>query len=426
MTASFGRRLWDKGRNKMQFRELFSLCSAAIVACATLPASVALAQDKTISDDVVRIGLIEDMSGVYSDITGMGAVTAARMAIEEFGGTVLGKPIEVVFADHQNKPDIGAATARRWFDEEKVDAILDVASSSPALAVLEIAKEKEKILTLSSPGSMRITNEACAPFVVHWAYDTHAIAHSTGKALVEQGFDSWYFITADYAFGHSLETDTSDVVTGGGGKVLGSTRLPVGTTDFASALLTAQSSGAKVVALANAGGDAINSIKQAAEFGLTQGGQKLAALAGFINDVHGLGLAEAQGLTITEASYWDLNDETRAWSKRFFETMKAMPNMLQTGTYSSVLHYLRSVEAAGTDETAAVMAKMREIPINDVFYKNGTIREDGRMMHDMYLFEVKKPEESSAPWDYYKLLATVTADEAFQPLSKSRCSLVKS
>jgi branched-chain amino acid transport system substrate-binding protein len=347
------------------------------------------------------------------------------MAVEEFGGTVLGKPIEVVFADHQNKPDIGAATARKWFDEDNVDAILDVASSSPALAVLEIAKEKGKILTLSSPGSMRITNDACGPYVVHWAYDTHAIAHSTGKALVEQGFDSWYFITADYAFGHSLETDTSDVVTGGGGKVLGSTRLPVGTTDFASALLTAQGSEAKVVALANAGTDTINSIKQAAQFGLTHGGQKLATLAGFINDVHGLGLAEAQGLTITEASYWDLSDETRAWSKRFFDTMKAMPNMLQTGTYSSVLHYLRAVEAAGTDETEAVMAKMREMPINDVFYKNGTIREDGRMMHDMYLFEVKKPEESSAPWDYYKLLATVPADEAFRPLAKSTCSLVK-
>jgi len=409
----------------MHYRRFASACSAAIAACAALPGAVALAQDKTVSDDVVRIGFLEDMSGVYADITGMGAVTAARMAVEEFGGTVLGKPIEVVFADHQNKPDIGAAIARKWFDEEKVDAILDVASSSPALAVLEIAKTKEKILTLSSPGSMRITNDACGPYVVHWAYDTHAIAHSTGKALVEQGVDSWYFITADYAFGHSLETDTSDVVTGGGGKVLGSTRLPVGTTDFASALLTAQSSGAKVVALANAGSDAVNSIKQAAQFGLTQGGQKLAALAGFINDIHGLGLAEAQGLTITEASYWDLNDETRAWSNRFFDTMKAMPNMLQTGTYSSVLHYLRAVEAAGTDETAAVMAKMREMPINDVFYKNGQIREDGRMMHDMYLFEVKTPDESSAPWDYYKVLATVPAEQAFLPLAKSTCSLVR-
>lgn len=406
----------------MQLRTFALACSTAV---AMLPVSYAAAQDQKISDGVVRIGLIEDMSGVYADITGMGAVTAARMAVEEFGGTVLGMPIEVVFADHQNKPDIGASIARKWFDEDKVDAILDVASSSPALAVLEVAKEQEKIITLSSPGSMRITNDVCGPYVVHWAYDTHAIAHSTSRALVEQGFDSWYFITADYAFGHSLETDTSDVVTSGGGKVLGSTRLPVGTTDFASALLTAQGSQAKVVALANAGADTINSIKQAAQFGITQGGQKLATLAGFINDVHGLGLQEAQGLTITEASYWDLNDETRAWSQRFFATMNAMPNMLQTGTYSSVLHYLRAIEAAGTDETAAVMAKMREMPINDVFYKNGTIREDGRMMHEMYLFEVKQPAESTAPWDYYKLLATVPADQAFQPLEKSTCSLVR-
>jgi len=402
-----------------------SAVALALTVSMVAPAVGAFAQEAKVSDGVVRIGLIEDMSGVYADITGMGAVTAARMAVEEFGGKVLGMPIEVVYADHQNKPDIGAATARKWFDEEKVDAILDVASSSPALAVLEVAKEKEKILTLSSPGSMRITNDSCGPYVVHWAYDTHAIAHSTASALVEQGFDSWYFVTADYAFGHSLEKDTSDVVTAGGGKILGSTRLPVGTTDFASALLTAQGSQAKVIALANAGGDTINSIKQSSQFGITAGGQKLATLAGFINDVHGLGLAEAQGLTITEATYWDLDDETRAWSKRFFETVKAMPNMLQTGTYSSVLHYLKAVEAAGTDETAAVMAKMREIPVNDIFYQNGSIREDGRMLHDMRLFEVKKPEESSGPWDYYKLVATISADQAFQPLEKSTCPLVK-
>ena len=395
-----------------------------MIAAAAFAGTSAFAQDAKISDDFVRVGFIEDMSGVYADITGMGAVTAAQMAVEEFGGTVLGMPIEIVSADHQNKPDIAGAIARKWFDEDQVDAILDVASSSPALSVLAIAREKEKILTLSSPGSLRITNENCGPYVVHWAYDTHAIAHSTSKALVEQGFDSWYFVVADYAFGHSLEKDTSEVVKAAGGEVLGSTRLPVGTTDFASALLTAQSSGAEVVALANAGSDAINSIKQAAQFGLTQAGQKLATLAGFINDVHGLGLEQAQGLTITEATYWDLNDETRAWSQRFFEKMNAMPNMLQTGTYSSVLHYLRAVEAAGTDKTEAVMAKMREMPVNDVFYKNGTIREDGRMMHDMYLFEVKKPEESKGQWDYYKLLATVPAKEAFQPLEKSTCSLV--
>lgn len=398
------------------------LAALTTVAFALAPA-IAMAQQAGISDDVLRIGLIEDMSSVYADITGMGAVTAAQMAVEEFGGKVLGKSVEVVSADHQNKPDIAASIARKWFDEDKVDAILDVASSSPALAALEVAKQKDKIIALSSPGSLRITNDACGPYVVHWAYDTYAIAHSTGQALVAEGFDSWYFVTADYAFGHSLEKDTGDVVTMQGGTVLGSTRLPVGTSDFASALLTAQSSGAKVVALANAGGDTINSIKQAAQFGLTQSGQKLATLAAFINDVHGLGLAEAQGLTITEASYWDMSDETRAWSKRFFDKVGAMPNMLQTGTFSSVRHYLKAVEAAGTDETEAVMAKMRELPVEDIFYK-GTIREDGRMVHDMYLFEVKKPEESKGPWDYYKLISKINAEHAFQPLEKSTCSLV--
>lgn len=397
-------------------------CFLAATASA-LAAAAAVAQEGQLSDDVLRIGLIEDMSGVYADITGKGAVAAAEMAVEEFGGKVLGKPVEVLSADHQNKPDIAAAIARKWFDEDKLDAVLDVASSSPALAVLEIAKQKEKIITLSSPGSLRITNDVCGPYVVHWAYDSYAIAHGTGMALVGAGFDSWYFVTADYAFGHSLEKDTGDVVTAHGGKVLGNTRLPVGTSDFGSALLSAQSSGAKVVALANAGSDTINSIKQAAQFGLTQGGQKLATLAGFINDVHGLGLDEAQGLTVTEASYWDMNDETRAWSKKFFDKVGAMPNMLQTGTYSSVLHYLRAVEAAGTDETKAVMAKMREMPIEDIFYK-GTIRQDGRMVHDMYLFEVKKPDESKAPWDYYKLISKIDADKAFQPLEKSTCSLV--
>jgi branched-chain amino acid transport system substrate-binding protein len=398
---------------------------ASVIAGVFLCSASAAAQNGQVSDGVVRIGLIEDMSGVYADITGKGAVTAAQMAVDDFGGKVLGMPIEIVFADHQNKPDIGAAVARKWFDTDKVDAILDVASSSPALAVLEIAKEKKKIITLSSPGSTRITNEVCGPYVVHWAYDTFAIANSTGKALVSQGFDTWYFVAADYAFGHGLEKDTGNVVTNLGGRVVGNTKHPVGTADFASALLTAQASKAKVIALANAGGDTINSIKQAAEFGLTAGGQKLAALAGFINDVHGLGLKEAQGLTITEASYWDMNDDTRKWAQRFYATMNAMPNMLQTGTYSSVLHYLKAVQAAGTDRTEEVMQKMREMPVNDVFYQNGKIREDGRMVHDMYLFEVKKPAESKGPWDYYKLLATIPAEQAFQPLSQSRCPLVK-
>lgn len=391
----------------------------------TVAPLAARAQSPGVSDDVVRIGVIEDMSGVYADITGIGVVTAAQMAIDQLGGKVLGKPVELVYADHQNKPDIAASIARKWFDEGKVDAILDVASSSPALAVIEVAKEKGKIITLSSPGSTRITNENCGPFVVHWAYDTYAIAQSTGQALARQGFDTWYFVTADYAFGQGLQTQATRVVTENKGRVLGSTKVPVGTADFGSALLTAQSSGAKVVALANAGNDTINSIKQASQFGLTQGGQKLATLGGFINDVHGLGLKEAQGLTITEASYWDTNDETRAWSKTFFDKVKAMPNMLQTGTYSSVLHYLKAVETAKTDDSAAVMAAMRASTVNDVFYKHGKIRQDGRMVHDMNLYEVKKPAESTKPWDYYKLLATIAGDQAFQPIEVSTCSLLK-
>ncbi|WP_435656298.1 ABC transporter substrate-binding protein [Brucella pituitosa] len=400
------------------------ILSTTLCLTGMLAASASVAQEK-ISDGVVRIGLIEDMSGVYADITGMGAVTAAQMAVDEFGGTVLGMPIEIVSADHQNKPDIGGAIARKWLDEDKVDAILDVASSSPALAALEVAKQKNKLIVLSSPGSLRITNDLCGPYVMHWAYDTYAIAHTTGQALVDQGMNSWYFVTADYAFGHGLEKETGDVVKARGGTVLGSTRLPVGTSDFASVLLTAQGSGANVVALANAGADTINSVKQAAQFGLTQAGQKVATLGGFINDVHGLGLEEAQGLTIVEASYWDMNDETRAWSKRFFEQRKAMPNMLQTGVYSSVLHYLRAIKEAGTDDTEQVVAKMRELPVNDVFYKNGRVREDGRMMHEMYLFEVKTPAESKDDWDYYKLLATISPEKVFQPLEKSQCSLVK-
>jgi branched-chain amino acid transport system substrate-binding protein len=389
-----------------------------------LAASTAFAQAPAISDDVIRIGVIEDMSGVYADITGKGAVAAAQMAIDEMGGKVLGRPVELVSADHQNKPDIAASIARKWFDDSRVDAILDVASSSPALAVLEVAKEKKKIITLSSPGSTRITNENCGPYVAHWAYDTYAIAQSTGQALVRQKYDTWFFVTADYAFGQGLQSEATRVIDENKGRVLGSVKVPVGTADFGSALLLAQSSGAKVVALANAGNDTINSIKQASQFGLTQSGQKLATLGGFINDIHGLGLQEAQGLTITEASYWDTNDETRAWSKRFFDKVNAMPNMLQTGTYSSVLHYLKAVTAAGTDETEAVMKAMRTQPVDDVFYKNGRIRADGRMVHDMNLYEVKKPSESRAPWDYYKLLAIVPGEQAFQPMEKSTCSLL--
>jgi len=404
-------------------RHAFRALAAAGFAAAAATAQAQPA-DK-VSDGVVKFGLLLDMSSLYADITGQGSVTAARMAIEDYGAKVLGRPVEVIFADHQNKPDIAASLAREWFDTQKVDAILDVAASATALAAVEIAKGKNKIVVMSGPGAARLTNEACSPVSVHYPYDTYSLAHTTGGATVKQGGDTWFFLTADYAFGHELERDASAVVTANGGKVVGSVRAPLNSSDFSSFLLQAQGSKAKVIGLANAGGDTTNAIKQAAEFGIVKGGQKLAGLLVYINDVHSLGLERAQGMLLTEGFYWDLNDETRAWSKRFFERHNKMPNMSQAGLYSSVMHYLKAVEAAGTDETAAVMAKMRELPINDVFAKNGRIREDGRMVHDMYLFEVKTPAESKGPWDYYKLLATVPGEEAFQPLAKSRCPLVK-
>ncbi|MFI4980675.1 MAG: ABC transporter substrate-binding protein [Nevskiales bacterium] len=405
-------------------RKPLAVAAAALVAGLALPA--AAQQGDKISDGVVKIGLILDMSSLYSDITGEGSVTAARMAIEDFGGKVLGKPIELVYADHQNKADIAANKAREWFDKDKVDAIMDVAASATALAVVEVAKQKNRITVFNGPGSTRLTNESCSPVTVHYTYDTFALANGTGKAVVKQGGDTWYFLTADYAFGHSLEKDTSDVVKAEGGKVLGHSLHPINASDMSSFVLQAQASGAKIIGLANAGGDTISSIKTAAEFGVTKGGkQKLAGLLVYINDIHSLGLKLTQGLLLTEAFYWDLNDESRKWSRRFFERMKKMPNMSQAGVYSSTMHYLKAVKAAGTDETGAVMKKMREMPINDFFAKNGRIREDGRMVHDMYLFEVKAQQESKSPWDYYKLRATIPADQAFQPLSKSTCPLVK-
>jgi branched-chain amino acid transport system substrate-binding protein len=397
-----------------------------LVAAALALAGPVHAQGDRISDGAVRIGLILDMSGLYSDITGEGSVAAARMAIEDFGGKVLGRPIELVYADHQNKADIAASKAREWFDTARVDALMDVAASAPALAVVEIARQKNRIAVFNGPGSVRLTNEACSPVTVHWAYDTYALANVTGKAVVTNGGDSWFFLTADYAFGHALEKDTADVVKANGGKVLGAARHPLNASDFSSFLVQAQASGAKVIGLANAGGDFINSIRAASEFGVTKSGkQRLAGLLVYINDIHSLGLKTTQGLLLTEAFYWDLNDETRKWSRRFFERMRKMPNMSQAGVYSSTMHYLKAVQAAGTDESGAVMAKMRETPVNDFFAKNGRIRPDGRMVHDMYLFEVKRPEESKSPWDYYTLRGTVRADEAFQPLAKSACPLVK-
>jgi branched-chain amino acid transport system substrate-binding protein len=394
--------------------------AALLLACAL----AAQAQEK-VSEGVVKIGMLEDMASIYADITGVGAVTAAKMAVEDFGGKVLGKPIEVVSADHQNKPDIASATAREWFDIQHVDALMDVAASATALAAIEVAKAKNKIVVLNGPGATRITNEACTPISIHYTYDNYALSHGTGAATVKAGYDTWFFLTADYTFGHDLEQVTADVVRAGGGRVLGSVRVPINTLDFSSALLQAQASKAKVIGLANAGADTSNSIKQAGEFGIARGGQKLAGLLVFINDVNALGLEVAQGMLLTNAFYWDRNEESRAWSQRYFERMNKMPNMTQAGIYSATTHYLKAVEAAGTDETQAVMERMRSTPINDFFAKNGKIREDGRMVHDMYLYEVKKPAESNGTWDYYKLVATIPADQAFQPLSESKCPLVK-
>ncbi|HEY6966957.1 MAG TPA: ABC transporter substrate-binding protein [Burkholderiales bacterium] len=403
----------------MKPRILFALliASATIAQAQTKPAG-------KFSDGVVKIGLILDMASLYADITGEGSVTAARMAIEDFGGKVGGVPIELVFADHGNKADVAAAKAREWFDTQKVDMIGDVAASATALAALEVAKQKNRIIMFNGPATTRLTNENCTPVSVHYTYDTYALAAGTGKGVMKMGGDTWFFLTADYAFGHSLEKDVSDVVRAGGGKVIGSVRHPLNAQDFSSFLLQAQASKAKVIGLANAGGDTINAIKQAAEFGITRS-QSLAGLLVYINDIHSLTPQATQGMLLTEAYYWDLNDETRKWARRFFEKMKKMPNMSQAGVYSSVMHYLKAVQAVGTDDTGAVMAKMKSTPVNDFFAKNGRIREDGRMVHDMYLFEVKKPSESKYPWDYYKLKATIPGDEAFMPLAKSVCPLVK-
>jgi len=373
----------------------------------------------------VKIGMLEDMSSIYADITGVGAVTAAKMAVEDFSGKVLGKPIEVISADHQNKPDIASATAREWFDNQHVDALMDVAASATALAAIDVAKTKNKIVVLNGPGAARITNEACTPISVHYTYDNYALSHGTGAAMVTAGYNTWFFLTADYAFGHDLEQVTSGVVKASGGQVLGSIRVPINTSDFSSALLQAQASKAKVIGLANAGADTTNSIKQAAEFGIVRGGQKLAGLLVFINDINSLGLQTAQGMLLTNAFYWDRNDESRAWAQRYFQRMGKMPNMSQAGIYSATTHYLKAVQAAGTDDTQAVMDKMRATPINDFFAHDGKIREDGRMVHEMFLYEVKNPAESKGAWDYYKLVATIPADQAFQPLAASKCPLVK-
>ena len=401
-------------------RKVSALLVAGVLASLAAAPGVANAQ---VSDDVVKIGVLNDMSGLYADIAGPGSVLAAQMAVEDFGKSL---KVEIVSADHQNKPDVGASIARQWFDTEKVDVIVDVPTSSVALAINEIAKEKKKAFLNSGAATSDLTGKNCSPNTVHWTYDTWMLAHGTGSAIVKTGGDSWFFLTADYAFGHALERDTEAVVKKGGGKVVGKVRHPLNTQDFSSFLLQAQASKAKIIGLANAGGDTINSIKQASEFGITQSGQNLAGLLVFLTDVHGLGLQIAQGLILTETFYWDLNDSTRAWTKRFVEKSGGKyPTMVHAGVYGAVLHYLKAVEAGTTDDGTKTIAKMKEIPTDDPLFGKGTIRADGRKIHPAYLFEVKKPAESKGPYDYYKLRTTIPADQAFRPLSEGNCPLVK-
>ena len=401
------------------------LKSIALASSITAALAVSGAAQAQISDNVVRIGVLTDLSGAYSDIAGKGTVIATQMAIDDF--LAKEKPafkVEMVSADHQNKGDVAANKAREWFEREKVDVVSELVTTSVALAVQKIAKEKNRIALVSGAASTRITNEDCNDVTVHWTYDTYAVANGTAKAVTKAGGKKWFFLTADYAFGHSLEKDASDVVKANGGEVVGAVRHPFPGSDFSSFLLKAQASGAQIIGLANAGGDTINSIKQAAEFGITPK-QQLAGLLMFISDVHSLGLKVTQSMYLTEGFYWNLNDDTRAWSKRFFDQHKRMPTMVQAGQYSSVMHYLKAVKATGTDDTAKVMAQMKKTPVNDFFAKNGSIRADGRMVHDMYLLQVKKPAESTTPWDYYNVVATIPAAEAFQPLAATKCALVK-
>jgi branched-chain amino acid transport system substrate-binding protein len=393
------------------------------VVALALAAGTAQAQ---VSGGVVKLGVLNDQSGLYADITGQGSVVAARMAVEDFGAAKKGLKVEVVFADHQNKPDVGSAIARKWYDAEGVDAILDVPTSSIALAVSEITKEKNKAFLVSGAAASDLTGKACSPNTIHWTYDTWMLANGTGSAIVKTGGDSWFFVTADYAFGHALERDTEAVVLKSGGKVLGKVRHPLNTQDFSSFLLQAQSSKAKIIGLANAGGDTINSIKQASEFGIVKAGQSLAGMLVFISDIHGLGLDKAQGLIFTESFYWDQNDQTRAWTKRFVaQNGGKYPTMVHAGVYSSVLHYLKAVEALKSDDGGKVIAKMKEMPTDDTLFGKGRVRQDGRKIHPAYLVEVKKPSESKGPYDYYKIRATIPADQAFRPEKEGGCPLVK-
>ena len=400
-----------------------SVSMLALVAALTLPGA-AFAQDKN-----VKIGVLDDMSGLYADVGGQGSILAAQMAIEDSGMAAKGWKIDMISADHQNKPDVGVNITRQWADQEKVDNVVGVLSSGVALAVNGVTKEKNLVYMNSGAAASDLTNSACSPNTVHWTYDTYLLANGTGKAVVKSGGDTWFFLTADYAFGQALERDTTAVVTANGGKVLGSVRHPLNSSDFSSFLLQAQASKAKIIGLANAGGDTTNAIKQASEFGITSGGQKLAALLLFVSDVHSLGLKMTQGLQFTETFYWDLNDGTRAFSKRFSDRMKNknQPTMVQAGIYASIAHYLKALDSMGANphDGVKVVDKMKSMPTDDALFGKGEIQPNGRKIHPGYLFEVKKPEESKYPWDYYKLIATIPANEAFTPLDKSTCALLK-
>ena len=394
-----------------------------LAVAAAIGAGTAQAQ---ISDNVIKIGILSDMSSLYTDLAGAGSVVAARMAVEDSGIEKRGVKVEFLSADHQNKPDVGSGIARQWYDVDKVDVIVDVPNSGVALAVNQITKDKGKAFLVSGAASSDLTGKACSPNTVHWTYDTWMLANGTGNAIVKTGGDSWFFLTADYAFGHALERDTEAVVMKTGGKVVGKVRHPLNTQDFSSFLLQAQASKAKIIGLANAGGDTTNAIKQASEFGIVKGGQNLAGLLVFLTDVHGLGLEKAQGLIFTETFYWDLNEQTRAFAKRFAAANRGVhPTMIHAGVYAGVLHYLKAVEQLKNDDGAKVIAKMKEMPTDDPLFGKGRIRADGRKVHPAYLVEVKKPAESKAPWDYYKIRATIPADQAFRPEKEGGCSLVK-
>jgi len=401
----------------------FAIALVAMLASAFLCAADAAGAQ--ISDDVVKIGVLNDQSGLYADLGGPGSVIAARMAVEDAGGSVLGKPVEIVFADHQNKADVGAAIARQWFDTEKVDMAIGFDNSAVALAVEQLAAERNRIAIAGAVGSTAFTGKACTPTEASWIYDSYALTTSLARSVVAEGRDTWFFLTVDYAFGHSLEADATSAVRAAGGKVLGSVRHPLNTSDFGSYLLQAQASGAKVVALANGGGDMINALKQANEFGLTRGGQSVVSLLVFISDVHSIGLKAAQGLKFVTAFYWDRDADSRAWSKRFFSRRGAMPTQAQASVYSAVAHYLKAIAAAGTDGAKAVMAKMRDIPVNDFYGKDGRLREDGRLVHDMYFAQVKTPAESKEPWDDYIILSAIPGAVAFRSLEEGGCPLVK-